>query len=189
METAPQPPLPHLKENDREPRNWKWVLLLGSLLMLLGLIAVSSSFLTTFFSILFLGLLLILSGIAQIVQSFGSNKWTNFFLSLGMGVLYIVVGFLCVTRPGESAINLTLLIAAFCLIAGLFKMLVAALLRFEYWKWIFFNGSVTFLLGILILLNWPLSGLSMIGLFVGAEMILSGWSWLLLSFKMRKHIF
>ena len=50
------------------------------------------------------------------------------------------------------------------------------------------NGVVTFLLGILIFTDWPISGLWIIGFFIGIDMILSGWSWLLLTLFSRNYI-
>ena len=62
------------------------------------------------------------------------------------------------------------------------------MMRFEHWGWVLFNGLITFVLGLMIYQQWPLAGLWIIGLFVGIDMILSGWSWLLLSLSARKSI-
>lgn len=166
-------------------QNWGWFFALGIVLILLGASVIGSTFVATLFSIILLGLFLIAGGIIQIVQAFLAPKWSGLFLSLLLGVLYIVVGALCVARPTVTAVNLTLLIAAFCFVAGLFRMLSSVLIRFEKWGWVFFNGLVTFLLGLVIYADWPISGLWVIGLFIGIDMILSGWSWVLLSLGAR----
>jgi uncharacterized membrane protein HdeD (DUF308 family) len=44
---------------------------------------------------------------------------------------------------------------------------------------------VTLLLGILIWAQWPVSGLWVIGLFVGIDLIFSGWSWVALALAAR----
>lgn len=92
---------------------------------------------------------------------------------------------LCSQPPATAAISVTLWIAAFCLIAGLFKMLAALIIRFYEWGWASFNGAITFLLGILIYANWPLSGLWVVGLFIGVDLILAGWSWVVLALSAR----
>jgi uncharacterized membrane protein HdeD (DUF308 family) len=166
-------------------QNWGWFLALGVILILLGIAVVGSTFVATIFSIILLGLFLIAGGVVQVIQAFLANKWSGLFLSLLLGILYIVVGVLCVARPTITALNLTLLIAAFCFVAGLFRMLSSVLIRFEKWGWVFFNGFVTFLLGLIIYSDWPVSGLWVIGLFIGIDMILSGWSWVLLSIGAR----
>lgn len=167
--------------------NWGWFFALGVLLILLGISIISSSFYATIFSIILLGIFLIGAGIVQVVQAFLARKWSGLFLSLFLGILYIVTGFLCVTKPAISAINITLWIAGFCFLIGLFKMISSLILQFEHWGWVFFNGLVTFLLGLMIYSDWPLSGLWVIGLFIGIDMILSGWSWLFLSLSARSE--
>jgi uncharacterized membrane protein HdeD (DUF308 family) len=165
--------------------NWQWFLGLGLLLILLGTAIIGSSYYATIFSVILLGVFLIAAGAVQIVQAFMERKWSGLFLSLFLGILYIVTGFVCVARPATAAISITLWIAAFCLIVGLFKIFSSVILRFDQWGWVFFNGIVTFLLGILIYEGWPLSGLWVIGLFIGIDLILSGWSWVILSLSAR----
>jgi uncharacterized membrane protein HdeD (DUF308 family) len=165
--------------------NWQWFLGLGLLLIVLGAAIIGSSYYATIFSVILLGGFLIAAGAVQIVQAFMEHKWSGLFLSLFLGILYIVTGFVCVARPATAAISITLWIAAFCLIVGLFKIFSSSILRFDQWGWVFFNGIVTFLLGILIYEGWPLSGLWVIGLFIGIDLILSGWSWVILSLSAR----
>jgi uncharacterized membrane protein HdeD (DUF308 family) len=66
-------------------------------------------------------------------------------------------------------------------------MLSSVLIRFEQWGWVFFNGLITFLLGVMIYSDWPLSGLWVIGMFIGIDLILTGWSWIVLSLAARSN--
>jgi uncharacterized membrane protein HdeD (DUF308 family) len=166
--------------------NWQWFLALGVLLVLLGGAIMSSSYYATVFSMIILGFFLISGGIIQIIQAFLARKWSGLFLSLFVGLLYLVTGALLVARPVASAVSLTLWIAGFCFLIGLFKMLSSLLLRFNQWGWVFLNGLVTFLLGLMIYMDWPVSGLWLIGLYIGLDMILSGWSWIVLSLSARR---
>jgi uncharacterized membrane protein HdeD (DUF308 family) len=52
--------------------------------------------------------------------------------------------------------------------------------------WVLLNGVVTLALGIMIWRRWPLSGLWVIGLFVGIEMLLYGWSLVMLAIAAKK---
>lgn len=167
-------------------KNWGWFLALGLLLVVLGCAVIGSTFYATLFSVILLGAFLIAGGVIQFIQGFLARKWSGLFLSILLGILYIVTGFFCVTQPGVAAISITLWIAAFCFIAGLFRMIYSLIMRFDQWGWVFFNGLVTFLLGAMIYADWPLSGLWVIGLFVGIDMILTGWSWILLSLTARE---
>lgn len=174
--------LSHIEE---ARKNWGWYFALGIVLILLGAAIISSSYYATIFSVILFGILLLFAGVVQIFQAFVSLKWSGLFLSLFLGVLYIVTGFLCMGKPQTAAISITLWIAALCFVVGLFKMLSSVIIRFEQWGWVFFNGLVTFLLGWMIYADWPVSGLWVIGLFIGIDLILAGWSWIILSLTAR----
>jgi uncharacterized membrane protein HdeD (DUF308 family) len=58
-------------------------------------------------------------------------------------------------------------------------------MRFPQWGWVLLNGIVTLVLGILVWRRWPASGYRIIGLFIGVDFILSGWSWVMLSLAER----
>ena len=47
------------------------------------------------------------------------------------------------------------------------------------------NGCITLMLGVLINRQWPGSGLWVIGLFVGIEMIFNGWAWIMLAIGLQ----
>ncbi|HRD55222.1 MAG TPA: HdeD family acid-resistance protein [Parachlamydiaceae bacterium] len=169
-------------------KHWGWFLTLGILLVILGVAVVGSSYYATVFSVMLLGLLLLAAGVIQIIEAFIAHKWSGLFFSLLIGILYLVTGFLCFTKPVEMAVALTFWIAAFCFVAGLFRMISAAILRFKHWGWVFFNGLITFILGLIIYSNWPVSGLWLIGLFIGIDIILTGWTWIMLSLTSRRAV-
>ena len=81
---------------------------------------------------------------------------------------------------------MTLIIAIFLIISGIFRIVSALSERFTGWGWVLLNGGVSLLLGLLIYKQWPLSGLWVIGLFVGIDLIFNGWAWIMLSLAMRK---
>jgi uncharacterized membrane protein HdeD (DUF308 family) len=176
------------RETENVRKNWGWFFVLGLVLIGLGGLVINQAVAATLFSTVFFGFLVVGAGLVQIVQAFLARQWSGLFLSLLLGVLYVVTGALCIVRPAEAAINITLLIAGFCFVSGLFKIIAPLMMRFEHWGWVLFNGLITFILGLMIYHQWPLSGLWIIGLFVGVDMILSGWSWLLLSLTARKSL-
>lgn len=175
----------YFREINEVRRNWGWFLALGLLLVALGAGVISTSYYATVFSVVVFGIVLLGAGIVQFVQAFLARKWNGVVLSILLGLLYGVTGFLCVTNPTVSAVALTLGIAALCFVAGMFRMLVSLMMRFDQWGWVFFNGFITFLLGISIYADWPFSGLWLIGLFIGIDIILSGWSWIILALTAR----
>jgi uncharacterized membrane protein HdeD (DUF308 family) len=178
----------HFHKIDQLRKTWGWFLALGILLVILGCFAIAFSYYTTIFSVVIFGVVLFAAGVVQIVQAFLARQWSGLFLSLLLGILYVVTGFICLAKPGMAAVALTLWIAAFCFIAGIFKMATALISRFSQWGWVFFNGLITFLLGVIIFSEWPISGLWVIGLFVGIDLLLDGWTWILLSLGAKRFI-
>ena len=57
------------------------------------------------------GALLLMGGIAQLIGAFWTRDWSGFFLSLLMGVLYLVLGVLFLRDPGDALLAMTLLLA------------------------------------------------------------------------------
>ncbi|MBN2473424.1 MAG: HdeD family acid-resistance protein [Pirellulales bacterium] len=173
------------RELDCFRRQWLWLLALGIALTTLGTVAVASSFFVSIVTVVMFGVLLLIGGVVQIVNSFWIGKWGGLLLHLLMGIFYAVVGVLIIDAPLEGAIALTLLVAMFLIVGGLFRIVSAMMLRFRNWGWPLLNGFVSLLLGILIYRQWPASGLWVIGLFVGIEMIFNGWSWVMLAIDVR----
>jgi uncharacterized membrane protein HdeD (DUF308 family) len=165
--------------------HWRWFLALGIAMIVFGTIAIGSGVLATVAATIVFGFLLIAGGIATIISSFYAGRWSGMLLHLLIGVLYTVVGLMIINRPAESAIELTLIIAFFLIFGGIFRVIYALSERFTGWGWVLLNGGVSLLLGLLVYKQWPGSGLWLIGLFVGIELIFNGWAWIMLSLGLR----
>ncbi len=169
-------------------KSWLPFLILGSVLMVLGFLSIGASFFVTILTVAVIGVLLMIGGIMQIVNSFYTGRWSGFLLHLALGILYLVVGFMLLDAPMLNAITLTFLLSVFFIVVGLFRMFGSLSTQFPGWGWSLLSGIVTFLLGVLIYKHWPSSGLWVIGLFVGIEMVFSGWYWLMFSATLREYI-
>jgi uncharacterized membrane protein HdeD (DUF308 family) len=167
-------------------RNWGWFVALGIAEIILGMIAIGSSVAATIVSVIFFGWLLIIGGVLSVAHSFWEKQWSGFFLDLVVGLLYIVVGFMMVGNPAAAAISLTLLIALFLFMGGIFRIVAALTGHFQHWGWLLLNGVITLVLGIMIWRQWPWSGLWVIGLFIGIDMIFYGWSSVMIGLAARR---
>ncbi|MGE5446243.1 MAG: HdeD family acid-resistance protein [Ignavibacteriales bacterium] len=166
-------------------RHSGWFIVLGIALVILGFIALGDSLFVTVVSVTLFGLILIVGAVIGIIEAFRVKKWSGFFLLIFLAALSGIVGLIIVANPVAGAVTLTLMMAVYFVVGGLFRIIFALVERFDSWGWMFFNGIVTLLLGILIWKHWPLSGLWIIGLFIGIEMIIYGWSWLMLGLSFR----
>ena len=98
-----------------------------------------------------------------------------------MGLLYLVNGYLIIDSPVSGTLAITLLLAAMLIFLGTLRIIAALVLRFHHWGWPLLNGIISLLLGVMIYKQWPASGLWVIGLFIGIELIFNGWSWVMLA--------
>ena len=170
----------HLVGVERLRKRWGWFVGLGVVLALLGTIALGSATLMTLASMVFVGWLMMLGGVFQTLHAWTCREWGGFFVDLLAGLLYAVAGLLIVLHPAATAVGLTLLIAVLLIFGGIFRIAVALTVRFHNWLWLLLHGAVNVLLGIFILQEWPFSGLQVIGLFIGIDMIFNGWSLIML---------
>jgi uncharacterized membrane protein HdeD (DUF308 family) len=163
-----------------------WFTILGVLLIILGLVAVAFPFLTTIAAKIFLGWLFLIGGIVQIVHAFSTQRWSEFFLDLLIGVLYVVVGAWLAFFPLTGILTLTIVLALMFIIQGALELGMAFRMRpGQGWGWMLFAGIVAILVGLLILAELPSSAVWAIGLLVGINMIVSGFAYLLLPMAAR----
>lgn len=169
----------------RSHENWGWYLIFGIILVLLGALAIVGANYATLTTIIFFGILLTIGGVLQVVYAFWGRKGQGFAQALLLGVFYTIVGVLMVTHPTTSAIAITLLLAAFYTVSGIFKIVASFTTPVVQWGWLLFSGIVSLALGILIWSEWPSSGLWLIGLFIGIDLIFAGWYWIMLSLSAK----
>lgn len=161
--------------------HWVSYLILGFILVLLGALAIVGANVATLTSIIFFGSLLAIGGVVQIAYSFRGGKGHAFTQTLLSGIFYTTVGVLMFTHPTVSALAITLLLAAFYTVSGIFKIIVSLTTPVIQWGWLLFSGIISLALGIFIWAEWPSAAQWIIGLFIGIDLLFVGWFWIMLS--------
>jgi len=169
------------------PLKWKALLALGIVLVLFGTIALVLSFVATLATVLAYGWLLLAGGVMETIYAFKQARWTGTVLHVVNGALGVVAGFLLVMHPGIGAVVLTLLMAMFFMVGGLFRIMTALVTQLPHRGWVLLSGAVTLLLGILIWRQLPGAAVWVIGTFVGVDMVLIGWSWVMVALAARNR--
>ena len=160
-------------------KNWGWLLALGLLFLALGVIGVGMSLALTVAGVLYFGVLLIIGGGTQLVHGFKCKGWKSVSWHVLIALVYLAAGALAVYDPLGAAVGLTLVIAAALLASGTFRLAMSFQLRpSQGWWWPFVSALISIVLGGLILVQWPVSGLWVIGLFIAIELIVNGWSYI-----------
>ena len=164
---------------------WGWFLALGIGLLALGVVSVVRSFQATMVSMVFFGGILLLACLLEVAQAVMVGHWAALFQHLVAAVLFGVTGFLLVTRPVIGAEVATLFMAMFFLIGGLFQLVGSVAIHLPGWGWQALDGLITIVLGVLVLSQWPASGLWVIGLFVGLDLMFYGLAWIAVAIGLR----
>lgn len=167
-------------------RHWLRFLLLGLLLVVLGTVGIVASGLLTLASVLLLGWLLLIGGVAVAAHALWARRWGGFFVQLAFGVLNVVVGWVMVSRPDVAALTLTLIVGVSLVVQGAFRIIASLAVQTDGRGWLLVSGVASLALGIMIWSEWPVSGLWVIGLFVGIDLLLYGWWLMALALSLRR---
>lgn len=155
-------------------RSWGWILALGITFILCGAACILGDVTATFATVLFFGWLLLISGVVALVHAFTAGSWRGSLLYLLSALLRGFTGYLLVRYPGAGAVSLTLLLASFFVVGGLFRAIGAGMIQLPRWGWSTFSGVLSVVLGVLLLTQLPASSLWFIGFAIGLDLIFDG---------------
>ena len=166
---------------------WGVLLILGLVSIVLGILAVSSTFVATLASVVVFGVLLMVAGVTEVIHAVMVRHWRSFALHLLAAGIYLMVGLFMLEDPVRAAAVLTLLFAASFFVGGLLRAVFSVVVASPGWPGVLLHGLVDLLLGVIILSGWPGSSLGIIGLFVGLDLIFHGMAWVSLALSVRAY--
>lgn len=157
---------------------WGWIVALGVLFMLGGVFALFNTLAATFVAIVYIAAAMVVAGAWEVVTAFQIRPWGRALLWGAVGAFTIFAGIAAARFPFLAAVSLTALIGALLVTGGALKFVLAYQLRdLSRWELIALAGGLSFLLGLLILAEWPASGLYVLGLFLGVNLLFEGVGW------------
>lgn len=158
---------------------WGWIVALGVVFLIAGLIALGSVVMATVVSVAVVGAMMLLSGIAEIINAFGIKSWGKFFLWALLGALYVVAGIVTFQNPLLAATVLTLMLGVALIVSGFLRIFLATqMAEGAPWVWVALSGVITLLVGGMILARWPVSSLFVLGIFLGIDLVFAGIGWI-----------
>ncbi|MFV2092031.1 MAG: HdeD family acid-resistance protein [Hyphomicrobiales bacterium] len=163
-----------------------WFIALGIILVLIGAVAVIWPFFATLSTALFVGWVLIAGGIAQVIHAFWVKDWGGFIWAMLIGLLETAAGIALLTYPVEGIVALTIYMAIVFIAEGALRIIMA----FGHkphagWVWLLIGGIVSIGVGVMLWAKLPSSALWAIGLLVGVNVTVAGWTLLMLAFAAR----
>ena len=148
-------------------------MLWGFLLVILGLFAMMSPAVSGVAVTLMLATLLIIAGTGGVIFAFSSESFGKGVLKFIFGGITAVAGLAIFAQPGMALVSLTLFLAIYFFVDGIFN--IYAGFQLEDGKgWVIFNGVVTLLLSAMIWKGWPVSGVWAVGVLVGFKLVMGG---------------
>jgi uncharacterized membrane protein HdeD (DUF308 family) len=167
--------------------NWGWLLALGIVWVAFGTLAIIMPLAAGLAFELILGAIFAAGGVFQIFQAVRC-RGSNGALMQGLGgALALILGGLLLVFPLQGLASLTLLLSAFFIVAGGFKIVASLQHRsLRYWGWLLVSGILGVLVGVLIWIGWPSSAAWALGLLAGIELIFGGWSMVMLALAARR---
>lgn len=150
-------------------------IVVGILVVIAGFLALLSPLVAGLSVAIAVGVLLIASGVSRLFLAFKMGSFGPGLLVFVIGLLSIVAGGYMVSRPGLALATLTLFLAAYFFVDGIFEIIWAFRLRpIKGWGWTLFSGIAALALGIMIWRQFPISGMWAVGTLAGIHMIFGG---------------
>lgn len=154
------------------------IMLYGVALALIGVIAIVAPVAATVVTSLFVGWLLLISGGVGLFAVWRAGTHASgFWWNLLTAALYVVAGLAVLLAPVTGALTLTIILAAYMLATGVTKIFVAVGYRQGIpgaWVWMLLSAVIDILLGAMIMMGLPGTGMFVLGLLVGINLFFTG---------------
>jgi uncharacterized membrane protein HdeD (DUF308 family) len=164
---------------------WGSILAFGLLLMLLGVASLAFVFFSTLAMVTLNGVLLVVAGAAEIGVGMHARSWGRFFLWVAGGVLYILAGVFCIFDPLAASAILTLMIGVGLIAAAVVRAYLGFQLSGGSRRAVWLGAAVTFLLGLIIVVHWPMSSAYVLGTLLGVDLLFHGAGWVSFALGLR----
>lgn len=167
-----------------------WFIIYGAVLILLGLFAIFAPGVATLAAELMLGWLLLIGGIVGVIAIIrAGTSEPGFWWNLLTSIVFLLAGASLLWQPIVGMLTLTIVLAAYFIATGIFK--IPAAFRYRHsgersWGWMLFSALVDLALGIIIVLGLPGSAVWVLGLLVGINLFFTGVAILMIAVAMRR---
>lgn len=160
---------------------WTGILLVG-----LGAIALFLPVVSTLVTETWIAFILLTVGFSKLFYAFQTRAQGGFLWKTLLSVLYLGAGGMLLVNPFGGTITLTLLLGSFLLAEAVVELVLAFRLRPQSnWTWALGNALFTLGLGAIVWFGWPGNAPWLLGTVVGASVISTGLSRIMLSLNPR----
>lgn len=166
---------------------WGWFLFAGIVFIVAGFFAFLAPFVASVVVTVIVAVVLIVAGLVQIFQAWSIQSWAGFLWQLVIGLILLIGGIAIYFNPVASTFLLTLFAAAMFLAKGIFQIVLGFRIRpNDAWGWIVAAGVIAVIVGVLIWMDYPLSGVYALGVLAGISLVFTGWSYVALALAAKR---
>jgi uncharacterized membrane protein HdeD (DUF308 family) len=143
----------------------------GVIAIILGILAMVAPVITGLSIALLLGILVLVGGVVRLVWAFQAGSVGEGLLKFLLAGLTLVCGLLMVVNPLFASGFLTIVLSLYFIVDGVSEIAVGVGTKRG---WFVFAGVVSILLGVLLWMQFPLSGAWALGILLGIKLLFIG---------------
>jgi uncharacterized membrane protein HdeD (DUF308 family) len=164
-----------------------WFIAMAVVFIILGMLAIIEPGVAGLAVTILVGWLLIFGGGAHFISAFSGGGAGRVIWQVLIGIVYVVGGVYFLMHPLLGLGTLTLMLGVIITAEAVFEIIAYFRMRGQSGSgWMLMNAVITLLLGALIWFHWPSSSVWAIGTLVGVNLIMTGFSRLMLGLAARK---
>jgi uncharacterized membrane protein HdeD (DUF308 family) len=166
-----------------------WSIFVSVMMIVAGILAIALPYEAGLAANIFVAWMLIFAAVAHFVFAWYTRRTGSVLLKVLLGILYLCVAVYLLDHPARGLATLTLALAFYLLIEGVFEIV----LFFQHRPaagsgWFLMDGIVTLVLGGMIWATWPSSVEWVLGTLVGISIFFSGVTRLMISLAARRVV-
>jgi uncharacterized membrane protein HdeD (DUF308 family) len=163
-----------------------WFIATAVAFIVLGTLAIMAPYVAGIAVTTLVGTLLIIGGVMHGIGAFRGGGVGRTIWQIIVTAFYVIAGIYFLTHPLIALTSLTLLLASVLFVEAIMNVvLYFSMQREDRSGWILVNAVVSFLLAIMIAQQWPSISIWAIGTLVGVNLLVNGFSRLMLGTATR----
>ena len=166
---------------EAKEKSWWVYTLLGVVLLFAGAFVLADLVFASAVSAIWIASAIIVAGVYQILQALRGRGQRGLALDTLVGILYVAGGAILLLNPLRASLSLTLMLGIIWILSGLVRVFLAEGMG-RGRRAFMLSGTVSIIAGLVILFQWPASGLWVLGLCLGVDLIFHGIAWTAYSF-------
>ena len=168
-------------------KHWGWLLAIGIAYVVLGVVSLTVPWATTLGLTFALAGFFVASGILMMIHAIRTRREQGALIRFLQSILALALGAIMFWWPGLGMLGITLALSFYFLVDGALHWIFAsAMAPGHARRWTYVSAITAFVLGVYIIMTFPISALWVPGILLGINFLTSGAGLIGLAFTTRK---